>query len=114
MKTIWHKEQDLQHYSQASIAQRKELQPTISYQHTSIEPDVIDTIYKDFREKIPMWFYPSIEYDYLGHDGTNYELAFGGFFLGVRYRWWSEMPKEWIPLNATVEKAIHMFEQILG
>ena len=47
-----------------------------------------------------------------GFDGTQYELAFGDFFLNAKYSWWQEPPIEWKPLGEAVMDFLHKLEQL--
>lgn len=106
LRTIWRMDLDMKTWHTL-------LQPTFEFKHIPINKDVVDTLYVDFQKQIPIWFYPTVEDDYLGNDGTNYELAFGGGFLSVRYNWWSDKPDGWQPLYDAVDKAIAQFEDLL-
>lgn len=53
---------------------------------------------------------PYIKKDFIGLDGTNYELAFGNCFIRSRYQWWCDAPAEWTLLEALLKEIVELVD----
>jgi hypothetical protein len=118
-KTSWGHRNDQEESDQSASSEESNLvnvnnKPLI-YQHIIVAEEVVTQIFDRFKQQIPIWF--SLDTDtrafFNGRDGTIHELAFGNTMLGVRYRWWSEQPEAWHPLQAIVDEAVDLFETAL-
>ncbi|GAB5493724.1 MAG: hypothetical protein Phog2KO_39390 [Phototrophicaceae bacterium] len=109
VKTTWHSDTDMQ----LRADNPSDYKPTFTYSKAEVSLNDMETMFNQFKLSIPMWFHPTVEDDYMGLDGTNYELALGGFFLGVRYRLWSMGPTEWKPIYDATSNATTLLENIL-
>ncbi|MEM6283606.1 MAG: hypothetical protein AAF787_15550, partial [Chloroflexota bacterium] len=88
--------------------------PVLEFKWRLLDPRYVDAKFKAYKAcRAPVWFSPHAERNHMGNDGTNYELAFGEFFLAARYRWWSYYPDEWRELAELTESTIQEFESVL-
>lgn len=110
LKTVWVMDKDLKRLGKEG---KSNFTPTIEYAHAALPVETVNNLFKDFQQHIPIWFYLTVEEDYMGCDGASYELALGNPFLGVRYHWWSDKPDEWMPIYKAFDKAKTLFENLL-
>ena len=88
--------------------------PNLQLAYVEVDSDVVKGLFEPFKANIPIWFEPNKSLDKIGLDGTKYELALGGYFLGVRYVWWESVPDEWGLLAETTDRMIVEFDRLLA
>ena len=65
----------------------------LRYHTCDIGDTDLESIFQEFQQNIPIWFNHDTEEKSQYWNNTHwYELAFGAYFLSVRYRWTSSFP----------------------
>lgn len=108
LRTIWYWDRDMERLGNEKP---EKYLPDIEYAYYEIANDIVVTIFERFSKHIPIWSYPADQY--LGYDGTYYELAFSGFQIGVRYRWWEDKTEGWQLLSDAFMETMTQFEAML-
>jgi hypothetical protein len=107
VKTSWDFPAD---FARWKVNRPDELLPTLSIVQAVVDKKFAVKVNNGFRTNIRAWF--EMDAAIIGNDGAVCEVAFGDYFLGVRFRWW-EAPTEWKILHELFFENVAKFEQVL-
>lgn len=101
-RTSWHSEVD-------AAARKAPTRPTIETGWVELNSSKLHSILALLTgTAIPIY----CDNHHTGCDGVSYELTMGDSFCFTTIHWWSEMPREWLPLRDAMRKLLALFEEV--